>query len=311
MSLGHVAIVGGGRWARVIASVLTESVAGDHTVSLHTRRGFDACAGWARARGDARVQVAREWPTVRPDAVIVANAARDHLAAAERAVEAGLPVLVEKPLGLDAARAGALVARARERDVVLATGHVFLFAPLLSAFAERVAARGGPRAMALTWTDPAAEVRHGERKSYDASIDVVEDVLAHAHSIGWAMSGALGVIDAADAPATLTRDGKEARLTLRFDGAPLALTLAREAPARARRLEVTLADGRASIDFTVEPGTIVEDGAPVHVEVPRSPGPLARMLGRFLDAAAGAPLDPRLDPAVGLQACALIAQARG
>jgi hypothetical protein len=74
---------------------------------------------------------------------------------------------------------------------------------------------------------------------------------------------------------------------------------------------VTLADGQASIDFTVEPGTIVEDGAPVSVEVLRSPGPLARMLGHFLHAAAGAPLDPRLDPAVGLRACALIAQARG
>ncbi len=311
MSLGHVAIVGGGRWARVIASVLTESVSGEHTVSLHTRRGFEACVAWAGARGDPRLRVERDWPIDRPDAVVVANAARDHLAAAERAVEAGLPVLVEKPLGLDAARADALVSRARELGVTLAAGHVFLFAPLLAVFAERVAARGGPRAMALTWTDPAAEVRCGERKSCDASISVVEDVLAHAHSIGWAASGALGTIDGADGPVSLTRDGKEARLTLRFDGVPLALTLAREAPARARRLEVTLADGQASIDFTVEPGTIVEDGAPVSVEVLRSPGPLARMLGHFLHAAAGAPLDPRLDPAVGLRACALIAQARG
>jgi predicted dehydrogenase len=61
------------------------------------------------------------------DAVVVCTQAATHREIAGRALEAGKHVLVEKPLTVDLAEADELIELADRRDLVLLTGHTFLY----------------------------------------------------------------------------------------------------------------------------------------------------------------------------------------
>lgn len=308
--MSRVAVIGGGRWARVLASVASELLAEDERLSLHTPRGYEATSAWVAARADQRIEVERDWPVRRPTAVIVANAARDHVAAVSRALEEGVPVLVEKPMAIGARDAHRLVELAAARGTTLATAHVFLYASYLDELRRLVQAHGGARNIRIAWADPTVELRYGEAKTYDKTLNVIEDVLPHAHSIVFAITQRLA---RSAGCATLSDEGGRAQLELRVDDARVGVRLAREADARARVIDVEVDDATVRLDFTEEPGNLSLNGVPVAQRAPyaRNPGPVARMLAAFLEAARGGPFDPRLDPMIGVRACELTDQALG
>lgn len=74
------------------------------------------------------------------DAATVATPTETHAAVARPLLDAGLDLLVEKPLAPDAATAWDLVARAERTDCTLAVGHVFRFHPALNDLRRRIAA---------------------------------------------------------------------------------------------------------------------------------------------------------------------------
>jgi len=65
----------------------------------------------------------------RCDAVVISTHAATHHRLASEAIEAGLDVLVEKPLTLSASDAADLVERARQKDKILMVAHTFLYNP--------------------------------------------------------------------------------------------------------------------------------------------------------------------------------------
>jgi predicted dehydrogenase len=67
----------------------------------------------------------RDFFTLNLDAVVVATPPATHYTLAKECLEAGLHVLVEKPLTLDSAHADDLIALAAERDLRLMVGHTF------------------------------------------------------------------------------------------------------------------------------------------------------------------------------------------
>ena len=72
------------------------------------------------------------------DAVLVASPPRLHYRQARMAIEAGLDVLVEKPMCMTSEHAGALVALARDRGRVLMVGHTFLYSNLVHEVKRRI-----------------------------------------------------------------------------------------------------------------------------------------------------------------------------
>lgn len=97
----------------------------------------------------AREWVARNYPAVhvtadvddlvsRVDGVVVATAARTHAPLAGRIVEAGKPVLVEKPFALSVADAERVANDAAERGVPVLAGHLLLFHPVVERLRELV-----------------------------------------------------------------------------------------------------------------------------------------------------------------------------
>jgi predicted dehydrogenase len=298
----RISVVGGGRWARTIATVLGALPDRSHHVTVHSPGNAAAIAGWIeRQEMGGRLSAARAWPSFdaarnRPDAVIVANRAGDHFAAASVALRAGIPTLVEKPVCLASREILDLckIAGGDTGATVFAASHVFLFARYLQAFSAALGAMGSIRGLRLLWTDGTADLRRGEAKSYDPAVSIFDDVLPHIVP----MIGQIGFGDLSLVSFDVQRGG--ARLAVEADslGRPVSLILARNDEGRHRRIEIATDAGPAILDFSEEPGFIQlaserRNGDPQWDSAPR---PLATMLTAFLRAANGDALDPRLSP---------------
>jgi len=305
----RIAILGGGRWARTIAVALAELLPDEVAVSMHSPGNAEGLRNWAQKTGVGRVEVADQWPRYddagRPEAVIVANAARSHFPATAAALLAGSPTLVEKPFALTATEAGLLVDMAGKLGVPLCAGHVFRFARYVQVFADDIARSGSVKRINFTWSDPVTEIRHGEQKHYDPSISVIHDVFPHILSL----LRTLTVDPVRFNSVTIERGGARVRLDLQAGEFPCAAVLERNALKRCRMIQVETTERSCELDFTSEPGCIRSgDHKKVgDLEWDRAPGPLQSMLKSFLTvAAAGKCDDTRLSPLLGLEACRIM-----
>lgn len=296
--MARIAIVGGGRWARVIAGVLAGGAGGSHRIAMYSPGAGAALQEWIAAEDLAAcVDAVAGLPDAKAlagvEAAIVANAAADHSAAAMATLAAGVPTLVEKPMALGADDVAALIEAAERSAAILAASNVFLFARHIERFADGVRIHGGAREISLEWTDPRGEIRYGDKKTYDASISVLEDVLPHATAI----LRCIGDGDFAPGAVGVARGGAEVLITAPLGDIPYSLLLARDAGERRRAITANTAGGKVRLDFSAEPGVLVTpDGkASGDPDWAAKPRPLAAMLTAFLDAATGGgKLDPRL-----------------
>jgi predicted dehydrogenase len=125
----RIGVIGAGAWGR------------NHlrTISASTDAELAAICD---LNADVRVQVARQYPASivtdsvpellkQVEAVIVATPARSHAAIGTQAVEAGLPVLVEKPFALTVADAERLANLAQKRGVPVLVGHLLEYHPVV------------------------------------------------------------------------------------------------------------------------------------------------------------------------------------
>lgn len=303
---GSIAVIGGGRWARQVLDVLAGLLPPQVALSAHSRRGREALRAWAASKGLARrIRVTGLPARLDADdaAVFICNAARAHARAAAWAVGAGLPALIEKPVALDAASALRLAASARRRGVLLASSQVFLFARYLERFRARVASAGGPRSLRVTWTDARREERYGELKSYDSSLPVYADCLPHVLSIAERLARGKAGCEKAG----FRKGGARLELALKLGSVPCSVLLERNASRRRRVVEAACARRRVLLDFSREPGALLDGRRRLDPDPLWGAGrrPLSRMALAFLRSAAGGRTDPRLAFGRGVRACIL------
>lgn len=309
-----IAVIGGGRWARVLTEVLCGLVPPSVRISVHSLHNADSMSAWVSERGfRQRVHVSPVWPqllSVKSSAVIVANAARDHERAIEWALAAGIPVLVEKPVALTAVVSQRLVNLARSQNQYFAAAHIFLFARYLEKFSKLVTEEGNIRFIRVHWMDPQAENRYGEQKHYDPGLPVFADWLPHVLSIVGTLTSSLpqrceGL--------EFLRGGAHLELELMLADIPCSVQLVRNGDRRQRIIEVATRQKMIRLDFSSEPGTITVGPTTINGdpdwEVKRRPA--ARMLIAFLQGAAGGALDSRLNIEIGLRASQVIDQTSG
>ncbi|MCU1269361.1 MAG: hypothetical protein JWN74_655 [Acidobacteriaceae bacterium] len=105
------------------------------------------------------------------DAVLVTTPNSFHLKDVLTAVEAGKPVLCEKPLAMNAAEAKEMVEAARRRHVRFGVAHVFRFNESVRKLREHVAARKiGQPIFARSEFSFLADLSHPRKWLYDASV---------------------------------------------------------------------------------------------------------------------------------------------
>lgn len=137
MTRVRVAVIGAGNWGR------------NHIRTLATLAGADLAAV-CDVSEERREAIRRQYPAVSvtdeldaaldmAEAVVVATPAATHARLATRAIERGLPVLVEKPFALSVAEAEATAEFAETRGVPIVVGHVLLFHPAVERLKSLIA----------------------------------------------------------------------------------------------------------------------------------------------------------------------------
>lgn len=306
-----IAVIGGGRWARVFVEVLCGLVAPSIEISVHSAHGAAFISSWAEKLGlGGRIKIYSEWPQFDPaksTAVVVVNAARDHERAVAWALTSGVPVLVEKPVALDGAAAQRLADLALRGDVSFAAAHIFLFARYLENFSRLVRDAGGAQSISVQWMDPRSEDRYGEQKHFDAGLPVFSDWLPHVLSIIATLAPGLpmrcGKVD-------FSRGGASLELEIFLGDVPCNIQLVRNGESRQRSIDVVAGSRALRLDFSQEPG-VITDGCTTMVgddDWGTGKRPSARMLTAFLQWAAGGECDGRLSADIGVRTCHLIDQ---
>ena len=307
----NIAVIGGGRWARVLTEVLCGLVPSTVGISVHSPHNANAMSAWTFARGlDQRIHVSPALPDIpsgTSNAVIVVNAARDHEKSIEWAISKGIPVLVEKPITLNYVASQRLANLARSQKTYFASAHVFLFAKYIQNFSRLVTDGNSIQSIRVHWMDPQSESRYGEAKNYDPGLSVFADCLPHVISIVGTLTNIQ--TDRCDRLEFL-RGGAHLEIDLMLGDIPCSIQLVRNGNCRQRIIEVTTQQKMVKLDFSSEPGTITS-GSTTRCGDPDwgvKAKPVTRMLGAFLQGAAGGMRDNRLDIKIGLRASQIIDQ---
>lgn len=126
----RLGLIGAGRWGRNY--IRTVAAMADARLALLASRNPESAG---LVPGDCPVLA--DWRELLDpgalDGVIIATPPGLHAEMASAAIEAGLPVLVEKPLTMDVAQARALRGLALDRGVLAMVGHTHLFNPAYRA----------------------------------------------------------------------------------------------------------------------------------------------------------------------------------
>ena len=134
----RVAVVGLGR-AGVAHAVMLAHIPGCELVAVADPHATARAA--VRGMGftvPAFARVERLLDKVRPDAVVVCAAQQERARVARLVIEAGIPVLVERPMARTLEEAEALVQLASQRRILLAVGHPLAFEPVFARVHEVV-----------------------------------------------------------------------------------------------------------------------------------------------------------------------------
>ncbi|HKA14934.1 MAG TPA: Gfo/Idh/MocA family oxidoreductase [Myxococcota bacterium] len=176
------------------------------------------------------------------DAAIVAVSAVAHYEVARRAIEAGLDVLVEKPIAATLDEAEALVALAARRARVLQVGHQEWFNAAMRVVREQI---DQPRF---------AEIhRLGPFPERGADVDVVRDLMIHDIEILQQLLGAEPERVDAVGVEVITDHVDIANARLAFPGACIAnLTASRVSATPMRKFRLFQRDAYFSIDFLAQ-----------------------------------------------------------
>jgi predicted dehydrogenase len=173
------------------------------------------------------------------DAAVISVPTERHHEVAGACLEAGLHVLVEKPLAVDLAQSDALVSLARAKKRVLQVGHVERYNAAFRALSERM-----ERPLFID-----AERLSGF-KQRGADVDVVLDLMIHDLDLSLALAkGEVSEVSACGFR-VLTRDIDIANARIEFsDGCVASLSASRVSQAPLRKLRVFQTDVYVSADL--------------------------------------------------------------
>jgi len=213
----------------------------------------------------------------RVDAATVAVPTVLHVEIAEALLRGGLDVLVEKPMAADLEGADRLVSAARERDRVLAVGHLERFNPAVEA-ASRLARM--PLFFEVHRMSPFTP------RSLD--VDVVLDLMIHDLDIILSLvESQIKLVQAVGLP-VLTGQADIAHVRVEFENGCVAnLTASRVSTERIRKLRFFQPRQYVSVDYSRQDAVVFGVGASREIEMRPLPvergEPLEREMAGFVE----------------------------
>ena len=249
----RLAVVGAGHLGRIHARIAREQDAVELAAvadPCESARRLVAEQTGVRTVADYRalIEGASQQADVGPiDAAIVATPTTSHHQVAGRLLDAGVPVLVEKPMAATYAEAADLVERAARANLVLQVGHVERYNPALATAAPHLA-------------DPKYIVaeRCSGYPGRSLDIGVVLDLMIH--DIDVVLSLVRSPVKRVDALGISILGGNEdmANARIVFEcGCVASLTASRASYERRRSMQVYSARAFAALDFDAGTATLV------------------------------------------------------
>jgi predicted dehydrogenase len=231
VGVGHL----GRHHARILSTLPGVTLAG--IVDQNPERANDIAA----AHGTAVITDAKSL-VGQVDAVVVATPTASHALVARPLLQAGIGVLVEKPMARSLAEADELIDAARAGNATLAVGHTERFNPAVAAARERLT---HPRFIEVH--------RLGTFPDRSLDIDVVFDLMIHDLDVILSIVGSpVAAIDAVGVP-VLTPKIDIANVRLRFENGCIAnLTASRISRDRTRKIRFFQPDCYVSVDYAAQ-----------------------------------------------------------
>ena len=181
------------------------------------------------------------------DGAVIAAPTSLHHRIAREFLEAGVPILVEKPICTSRAEANELVSLARRRGVVLQVGHIERFSPAFQAAADQIRC---PRYIEA--------VRTGAFTFRSTDVGVVLDLMIHDIDLALSMAGCRVQNVEALGTAVVGPHEDVANARLEFEnGCVASLSASRVSYESVRRIHAWSADGFAAVDFVARTLTTV------------------------------------------------------
>jgi predicted dehydrogenase len=260
MSLPRVAVMGAGHMGRYHARKFAElareglcEFVGVSDLSPERARAVADEHG-VRVLADP-AEVAREC-----SAACLAVATVAHAQIGGQLLEAGLDLLVEKPIAATREEARAMLAAARSRERVLQVGHVERFSP---AYREILPVLDQPRFIEAH--------RIGPYPNRGADVSVILDLMIHDLDIAAELAGAeVAHVEAVGIP-VLSRTHDIANARIRFEnGCVVNLTASRVSLEPLRKIRVFQSDAYISMDFGAHEITVMRrEGLPGQGALPK------------------------------------------
>ena len=252
----------------VYMSDMRAGVVGAGSMGSHHARVYDEhqdieLVGICDADDECATDVAGEYSTTpldlpelldRTDVVSIAVPTEYHHDVACDAIDAGVDLLVEKPLVMRLPHGEELLERAHEADVTLQVGHVERFNPAVQTAADIVE---GLNVIAVE------AQRLGPPIDRSMSDSVVLDLMIHDIDVALSLVGS----DVRDVNATCTEDGDYATATVTFDGGIVGdFTASRVTQQKVRKLAITAEECRVTVDYAAQSVMVHRQSAPEYVE---------------------------------------------
>lgn len=251
---------------RLHAGKVAAALPGEVTLAGVTDRHLDRAEALARELGGVPAATDPLALAGAADAAIVAVPTVAHEAVAGPLLDAGLDVLVEKPIAATVAEAEALVARARRAGRVLQVGHLEWHNAALRAMREWVRR---PRFVEAH--------RMGPFPARATDVDVVRDLMIHDIDVVQRLLGEEPASVEGIGVPVLSAQADLANARLRFPGGCVVnLTASRVSPTPLRKLRLFQADGYLSVDFLARTALVARrGGAPAAPRIEIEPLPVA------------------------------------
>jgi predicted dehydrogenase len=171
-----------------------------------------------------------------------------HHAVASEFLRRGLPVLVEKPLALDASQAESLVELSQKHSAIVQVGHIERFNP---AFEELLSRRVQPKFVACQ--------RLGTFTGRSTDIGVVLDLMIHDLDLLLALVRSPVVDVQAVGMSVFGRHEDVGHVWLRFDnGCVATICASRASTTPSRQMQVWAPEGYARVDFSTRKLTLMQ-----------------------------------------------------
>ncbi len=289
-------IVGGGRWARVVASEALKIGSPALQIVLVSAKNELGMQKWIEDNFKVKQLIVKsKIPKIVLDNsyAYVVNETKNRFETLSALLINRMPVLVEKPFMLNYKHCEEIINLYKSNEIFIASSQVFRFMSGLHAIKE-VVSLDKTLSIEFSWCDKIQEVRYGETKTFEKDVPIYFDILPHIYSILCEIFGGL--------PMTLIKvksekDSNEFLAAFKYNNnIDINIFISRISRKRIRNMQIKSVCNLISFDFTAEECLQIScDGKIVCEKNFGKSNGIQRMLSAFLQSQEGAPPDSRLE----------------